>query len=542
MKKLSKQRGQDHSLKKHIKEAVRFLKKIKLLKLDSKTDLYSLPWYLLIGPKNAGKTTLLTNAELKFILEKKSKNKNITPTTNKYDWWSTKRAVVIDTPGKYFTSSGQQNKNAPQKIFLKLLKKYRRKKHLQGVVIVLNVDEIISGSKLAKRKLYNTILEQVENLTALFHTDMPVFLVFNKCDFVTGFREFFGDLGKDERQQIWGISLQEKKNNYNIADNFDEEFNKLIRRLNDQLIWRLQHEHNADKRALINEFPLQALRLRPHLNQLLDNTFRSLETTPKLDGIFFTAATQQACFTHKDQEPISSSNRSLINMQQPKNKACFAHNLFESYIFAKPFHGKLPRRFSFFTSSWLRTTLCAGSIFLIVSCAFIWTLQFKQQIETINSAQHILTSYQTLNQNKPAKISSLIDKLKTLDVLQQASLAFKEIPMKFSLIFDKKEPSLKQKMSAEYKQSLRNFLLPIITTGLTTTLTNKSTPPDLLYASLKSYMMLGNSEKYNPAYIKECLQKTWGDRYSNNDQVKLLSYLEVFLKNSLRPFHLMTNQ
>jgi type VI secretion system protein ImpL len=36
---------------------------------------------------------------------------------------------------------------------------------------------------------------------------LPIYVLFTKCDLVAGFNEFFGDLRKNERGQIWGFTV-----------------------------------------------------------------------------------------------------------------------------------------------------------------------------------------------------------------------------------------------------------------------------------------------------------------------------------------------
>jgi type VI secretion system protein ImpL len=36
---------------------------------------------------------------------------------------------------------------------------------------------------------------------------LPVYLLFTKCDLIQGFVEYFNDLRKNERGQIWGFTV-----------------------------------------------------------------------------------------------------------------------------------------------------------------------------------------------------------------------------------------------------------------------------------------------------------------------------------------------
>src|SRR5207302_8078863 len=67
--------------------------------------LYDLPWYMIIGPPGAGKTTALLNSGLKFPLAQGSGKGPIAAVggTRYCDWWFTEEAVLIDTAGRYTT-------------------------------------------------------------------------------------------------------------------------------------------------------------------------------------------------------------------------------------------------------------------------------------------------------------------------------------------------------------------------------------------------------------------------------------------------------
>ena len=67
--------------------------------------LYDLPWYLIIGPPGAGKTTALVNSGLKFPLAADNAAMAVQGVggTRYCDWWFTEEAVLIDTAGRYTT-------------------------------------------------------------------------------------------------------------------------------------------------------------------------------------------------------------------------------------------------------------------------------------------------------------------------------------------------------------------------------------------------------------------------------------------------------
>jgi type VI secretion system protein ImpL len=67
--------------------------------------LYDLPWYLIISPPGAGKTTALVKSGLRFPLAGSGEAQPVSGVggTRYCDWWFTDDAVIIDTAGRYTT-------------------------------------------------------------------------------------------------------------------------------------------------------------------------------------------------------------------------------------------------------------------------------------------------------------------------------------------------------------------------------------------------------------------------------------------------------
>ena len=91
-------------------EALDMLKSTKLG--SRRTKAYQLPWYVVIGPSGAGKTTSLLNCGLNFPTAVAGEYRALRgqPKTPNCDWWFTDEAVLIDTAGRYVT----QDDNAAQ--------------------------------------------------------------------------------------------------------------------------------------------------------------------------------------------------------------------------------------------------------------------------------------------------------------------------------------------------------------------------------------------------------------------------------------------
>jgi type VI secretion system protein ImpL len=99
--------GDDRSAAERAQLQGRFQEAIDTLRKTRRggSNLYTLPWYVVIGPPGSGKSTLLQNSGLNFPLSDrfgKEALRGIGGTRN-CDWGFTDEAVFLDTAGRYTT-------------------------------------------------------------------------------------------------------------------------------------------------------------------------------------------------------------------------------------------------------------------------------------------------------------------------------------------------------------------------------------------------------------------------------------------------------
>jgi len=258
--------------------------------------LYELPWYIIIGPPDAGKSTLIHNSGLDFPLPGKSKTiqeiKGMGGTRN-CDWWFTNDAIIIDTAGRYTTG---ESDNVEWLGFLKLLKKSRKNRPINGVIIAVNVESLMRNSEKEIREDAEKIRSRSWELLEELEVRFPVYLFFTKCDMISGFVDFFGHLTKDEREQVWGCTFTEQQGKTgNIANIFQVEMDRLEKSLCDLRLETINRERNLEKKEKIFQFPLQFSAVKGKIAHfvsclLQDNVFRK---GPVLRGFYFTCGTQE---------------------------------------------------------------------------------------------------------------------------------------------------------------------------------------------------------------------------------------------------------
>jgi len=67
----------------------------------------ALPWYLIVGPPGAGKTTALRSSGLPFPHAKGGRVRGVGGTRN-CDWWMSNDAIILDNRGPLATQEADQ--------------------------------------------------------------------------------------------------------------------------------------------------------------------------------------------------------------------------------------------------------------------------------------------------------------------------------------------------------------------------------------------------------------------------------------------------
>jgi type VI secretion system protein ImpL len=282
-------------LKDKMKDALATLKSASGGKKDY---LYDLPWYLLIGPPGSGKTTALINSGLKFPLSRGATPAAIAGLggTRYCDWWFTEDAVLIDTAGRYTTQDSDATTDKQSWLaFLALLKKNRPRQPINGVIVAISLEDLMTLSSADLAAHSNAIRARLLELHERLKVDFPVYALFTKGDLIAGFMEYFGYLGEQGRKQVWGATFQTADKSRNMVGEIPVEYDALLERLSEETLDRLQDEPVPNTRVLLFGFPAQMARLKKPIHDFLNQIFEPTRyhANAALRGFYFTSGTQE---------------------------------------------------------------------------------------------------------------------------------------------------------------------------------------------------------------------------------------------------------
>lgn len=282
------------TLREKMETALRVLRRASGSRWKRGDALYVLPWYMIIGRPAAGKTTLLRNSGMSFPAADGGEEAGIRGFggTRNCDWWFTNDGIFLDTAGRYTAEGGAQDQ-AEWGTFLGMLKKARKKAPINGLILAVGFDELLSRENVEAeaRMLRGRIDELVAQLGIVF----PVYLVFTKCDLLHGFVNFFGDFGRKEREQVWGMTFElYGERRLPVYKQFEEEFDRMYDSLVNRRNALLETDKNSLEKQGVYLFPLEFAEIKSKLSRFLDVLFESsrFQQDPAVRGIYFTSGTQ----------------------------------------------------------------------------------------------------------------------------------------------------------------------------------------------------------------------------------------------------------
>lgn len=283
-------------LKEKMADAIAALKSSELgVKYRGNAALYALPWYMIIGPSAAGKSTLLRNSGLHFPFANQDELqvKGFGGTRN-CDWWFADEAVILDTAGRYTTEDDDQ----PEwRAFLSMLKKHRPRLPINGIIVAMSLVDILTSDAEGLLWHVKVIRERIEELHQQLGFVFPVYLTFTKCDLLQGFNEFYTGLSEQERAQVWGMSLHDIEQMPYPAQMklLETRLSQLYAKLTQIRFPIMAVERNPQRKARIYDFPEQYQATMPRIFEFIKMLFKEnpYQETPRFVGIYFTSGTQE---------------------------------------------------------------------------------------------------------------------------------------------------------------------------------------------------------------------------------------------------------
>jgi hypothetical protein len=251
------------------------------------------PWFMMIGETNSGKTTVLEYTGLDFAI---SEPDEVRGNHEGLNWYFFDHGIVLDVAGEYVlrADAGPSEDKGWQRL-LKLVQRYRPDRPLNGIILTIPCSDLIGPpSQLPNRlviardkatSLYNKLWDAQRILGIC----MPVYILVTKCDHIIGFKSLCSELTEERHNDMFGWS-----NPYNVSTGFqphwvDEAFQSIMSNLAE-----LQFEIYAEKENIrdfdgVFRIPLEFQQMKETLKVYLTHLVKQTAYHDSffLRGIYF---------------------------------------------------------------------------------------------------------------------------------------------------------------------------------------------------------------------------------------------------------------
>lgn len=310
---------------------------------------YRLPWYLVMGVENAGKTSLINRSGQNFALTHVMKASGLSSKQGQlgFDWWIGDKAVLIDPDGELLTQGAMED-GEPQALqsrlwghFVDWLERNRAQRPLDGVILVLDLARL-SHAQVAVRKAYAALLRsRLRELMERHGTRLPVYVTFSKMDLLHGFDDFFRHYSRAARKSPLGFTFTPASINTpgKWEAEFEADYDAMLARLNQLLPTMLSECRDREERESVFRFVRQLAGLRDVLLGFLTEALSSdrFSTAAIVRGTYFTSVYQQGV----PEDPFVDAAARRYGMEesiQPAHRATrsalyFTEELFEKVIY-----------------------------------------------------------------------------------------------------------------------------------------------------------------------------------------------------------------
>ncbi|EOF5100593.1 type VI secretion system membrane subunit TssM [Salmonella enterica] len=505
--------------------------------LNSRSYLWQLPWYMVIGPAGSGKTALLREGFPSDIIYTPETVRGteqrlyITPHVGK-------QAVIFDASGAL---CGEPDADTLHRRlwthWLDWLVQKRARQPLNGLILTLDLPDLLTAGKRQREALLQALRSRLQDVRQHLHCQLPVYVVLTKLDLLAGFSPLFTSLDKTGRDAILGVTFTHRAHE---NDDWRTELNAFWQTWGEQLnqaLPDLMLAQNHHRSALFS-FVRQMQGVNDTLSALLDSLLDGENMDVMLRGVYLTSSLQRGqvddIFMQSAASQYRLGNSPQVAWPLVDTTPYFTRNLFPQALLAEPnlsgensvWLGNARRRMMMFT---------AASAVLIVLAAGGWHHYYNSNW---NAGVRVLEQARTFMDVPPPQ--GIDDdgnlQLPLLNPVRDATLAYGDWGDRSRLadlgLYQGRRigPYVEQ----TYLQLLEQRYLPALTNGLIKDLATAPQNSEQKLAVLRVLRMLEDKSGRNDEVVKQYMAKRWSERFhgQRDIQAQLMAHLDYALQHT----------
>ncbi len=515
---------------------------------------YNCPWYMLLGDSVSGKSALIRQSDQIIPLDYASEyirelHEGIELKTLKLAL--TNSAVIIDPPGEFFQSrndaveKGASRGERLHQHLLDWLIQHRPRQPLNGVVLTLNVQQLMAMNDEKRRVWMQGWQTRILELSDRFACRIPVYIVINKMDVLNGFEALYPSLSQKIRNQTLGVSFSldaEQGTGWRQElTNFWDEWQSSLNQLMPQ---QMINGTSIDLRTSLFCFLGQLSALRNITEEIINDLLRHYNRDPGrqmlIRGCYFTSAVQQNRRSDFFQDAISRRYELREPTQgvwpsKENQRGYFIHQLFAEVLFAEPHLAGENNEFTRVRrhNLALATVISGGVALALLSGWYYYYLKNYQAGQLALKKVETFQKIGTPDFTKPLGA----DWLPHMDIIREATLSYGDYHNKNSLLSDMglyQGDRIGQLVEKTYLRFLELRFLPQLMADLQKQMENAPDNSDEKLALLRVMRMLEDKSGRNKPLVEEYMRGRWQKAFTGQKDVqdRLMQHLDYALEHT----------
>ncbi|MFK0311109.1 type VI secretion system membrane subunit TssM [Pseudomonas sp. NPDC090233] len=531
--------------------------------------LYQLPFYLVLGSRGAGKSSLVERSgqcfSLTHIDKAQAPGRQEGESAYAVDWWVSDNAVIIDPPGDFITQGGdpfaRTNADDPAKPptgtqaklwmhLLHWLALNRKQRPLNGLVLVVDLAAILHASPEDRLALANLLRSRLQELNSELGMRLPLYVVLSKLDLLTGFDQLFGKLSDEERERVFGfaLSVQTNASTETWYDQAANQYDLMIKRLQQHACDGLGDAPDQGQQDLLLSLPAQLAGLRPALLSFLQETLASdRPPTPTLmRGMYLTSVLQQGgtenAFVRQAAQPYGTPAPPAASRRQGKD-VYFAQQLFQRVVYPEAGLADENQKVTHYRHR--RLWIGSGVSMLVVAVAGANLHRFFNTNQA--NTQSVLVKSQAFS---VGELDEQLDPtgrnlLMPLQQVRDAVSVFGDYRLAWPGVTDAglyQGRAIGPRVDEAYLSLLSRRFLPALASGLVDAM--EAAPPgsEQQMAPLRIFRMIEDRQHRRAPWVEAWMAREWQSAFPGEGQVQrdLMRHLQYALKyadTDLQAFH-----
>ncbi|EPL05516.1 type VI secretion system membrane subunit TssM [Pseudomonas sp. CF161] len=543
--------------------------------LKGRNALYQLPWYLVLGQENAGKTSFVNRSSQSFSLtgEVKASSRRMQEDPDRLyriDWWIGDQGVLIDPPGELISQprmaapadsdqpceEGDQQAAAqpaagsvlPEDIhprlwdgFVAWLGRNRSRRPLNGVVLIVSLVTLLNQQPSDRKALASLLRARLVELSRQLGTRPPLYVVLSKFDLLEGFEPLFARLPKSVREDIFGFTFTlDSLHSYDAwLDELGARYDEFLKRLNEQVFDALADVSELAQREALYSLVRQLTGMRPLLLEFLSDILGSDRyMTPALPrGVFLSSVYQQGVLTNAFVASASQNYdiREPVPNMHPSGRAMvyFAQQLFQRVIYPESgLAGDNPR-----VLADKKRALALRFGVASLGCSVLIGAWYHYYSVNRDKAMNVLERSRAYSTHT---IDGKLDPtgrnlLQPLDQISNAVAVYGDYRDAWPVLADLglyQGRKIGPKVDQAYLTLLSQRFLPALASGVMEQLDGPAVDGDGQLAALRVYRMIEDRANRRSPVVERWMGEQWVRAFPGEDQVQraLMRHLDYAMK------------